>query len=243
MKKTVLIILLLVPATAWSLTADQIINRVDRNQTSVTQRYRATMTIKKGRRILIKKMWGYGRGNGEKSYIHFTNREDRGVKYLKLNKELWIYFPDADDTMKISGHMLRQGMMGSDISYEDMMETEAMRTLYRAKRKNDGTIRGRACYILDLTAKVSRAHYARQVLYVDKATWVPLKIEMYARGGRMVKRVTQERIKRIGYRNVPMKMTIKDTRKRNSSTTIIFSRISFNVALPRRAFSKGRLRR
>ncbi len=241
--KRLFALLIFLPSLAMAQSADQVINRVDRNQTSVSQRYRATMTIQKGRRSLIKKMWGYTRGNGEKSYIHFTNPEDRGVKYLKLKKELWIYFPDADDTMKISGHMLRQGMMGSDISYEDMMETEAMKTLYRATRKDDSTWAGRPCFVIDLKAKVSRAHYARQVLYVDKQTYVPLKIEMYARGGRMIKVITNARIKKIGHRYVAMKMTISDTRKRNSSTNIHFSKISFNVPLPRGAFSKARLRR
>lgn len=241
--KKLLMVFILFPSLASAQNATEIIKRVDRNQTGTTQRYRATMTIQKGRRQLIKKLWGYSRGNGIKSFMQFTNPEDRGVKYLKLKNELWIYFPDADDTMKISGHMLRQGLMGSDISYEDMMETETMQTLYKAKRKNDSTWAGRPCFVIDLNAKVSRANYARQVLYVDKATYVPLKIEMYARGGRMIKVMTYTRIKKIGYRYVPMRMTISDTRKRNSSTTIIFSTFHHNVTLPRGAFSRARMRR
>ncbi len=241
--KRLLLILILFPSLASAQSAAEIIRRVDRNQTGSTQRYRATMTIQKGRRQLIKKLWGYSLGNGIKSFMQFTNPEDRGVKYLKLKNELWIYFPDADDTMKISGHMLRQGLMGSDISYEDMMETETIQTLYNAKRKGDRSWAGRPCFVLDLTAKVSRANYARQVLYVDRETSVPLKVEMYARGGRMIKVMTYSNIKKIGFRYVPMKMTISDTRKKRSRTIIIFSYFNFNVALPKEAFSQRRMRR
>jgi len=241
--KIMIAILMLIPCLAMAQTADKIIDMVDRNQTAVTQKYTVTMTIKKGRRKLVKKFRGYARDNGRKSFMDFTNPEDRGVKYLKLEKELWIYFPDADDTMKISGHMLRQGLMGSDISYEDMMETETIKTLYRAMKKNDTTLSGRHCFVIDLKAKVPRAHYARQMLYIDKQTFIPLKIEMFARGGRMIKVMTQSRIKKIGHRYVPLKAVISDTRKKNSSTSILFSKIRFDVRLPKRAFSKAKLRR
>jgi len=41
---------------------------------------------------------------------------------LKLGDELWTYTPETDRIIKISGQMLRQSVMGSDLSYEDMME-------------------------------------------------------------------------------------------------------------------------
>ena len=51
-------------------------------------------------------------------------RRDKGTKMLKLGDDLWIYMPNVDRVQKISGHMLRQGMMGSDLSYEDMMTSQ-----------------------------------------------------------------------------------------------------------------------
>ena len=55
--------------------------------------------------------------------MEFTNPEDRGTRYLKRDKNLWIYFPKEQDTVKISGHLLKEGMMGSDVSYEDALES------------------------------------------------------------------------------------------------------------------------
>ncbi len=46
----------------------------------------------------------------EKSIAEFINAEDAGVKYLKLGKELWIYSPEEEETIKISGHMHKEGM-------------------------------------------------------------------------------------------------------------------------------------
>jgi len=246
MKESIAALLLFVflgHAPAWSQSAVDIINRVDNNRISRTQKYHVRMIITKGSRKIYKLFTGYGLNNGEQFFITFTNPEDRGVKYLKIDRELWIYFPDADDTMKISGHMLRQGLMGSDISYDDMMETERMSKLYEAEKLDDTVIGGRGCFVVELQAREPSAHYEKQVLYVDRETYVPLKINMYARGGRLLKEMTQHDIKKIGSRYVAHKIIITDRRKENSSTIVELSDIQFDITLPANTFSKQRLRR
>ena len=47
---------------------------------------------------------------------------EKGTKMLKLGDKLWTYSPQTDRVIQISGHMLRQSVMGSDMSYNDMME-------------------------------------------------------------------------------------------------------------------------
>jgi hypothetical protein len=41
---------------------------------------------------------------------------------LRLENQLWIYSPSTDRNIQNSGHMLRQSVMGSDLSYEDMLK-------------------------------------------------------------------------------------------------------------------------
>ena len=241
--KKIILLTILIPSALYAQAATEIIKKVDKNQLFTTQRFRVLMTIQKGERKLIKEFYGYGMKKGEKAFLEFTNPEDRGVKYLKIDKELWIYFPDADDIMKISGHMLRQGMMGSDISYEDMLETEHIEKKYNPKRLQDRTVGGKNCFVIDLTAKVPDAIYARQVVYIAKDTYVPVEVEMYARGGRLIKKMFQSNIQRVGWRYIPQRAIIQDTRKRNSKTILEFKEIKFDVAIPRRAFSKRNLKR
>jgi len=87
------------------------------------------MVIIQGNQKTVKEMVSYSReGDG---LSEFTNPRDRGTKYLKLGDELWMYFPDAEDLVRISGHMLRQGMMGRDFSYQDALESEKLTDLYQ----------------------------------------------------------------------------------------------------------------
>ncbi len=242
-KLPIILSVLLIPIHLYSFNADEVIKKLDRNQLFKTQKFRVKMIIEKGNRKLVKEFKGYGMKDGEKSYLKFINPEDNGVKYLKLGNELWIYFPDADDIMKISGHMLRQGMMGSDISYEDMMETEEMLKKYTFKLIKEEKLDNAMCYVVDMTAKVPDASYARQVLYVDKTRYLPLKIEMYAKGGRLLKELRQYDIKKIGARYIPWKVTIQDRRRRNSITTLEFKEVQFDVKIPSKIFRKRNLKR
>jgi outer membrane lipoprotein-sorting protein len=234
---------ILLPAFALAETAEEIIAKVDKNRVYTTQKFSSRMIISKGKSQLIKTMEGYGKKEGQKSFMWFTNPEDRGVKYLKSGKELWIYFPDADDIMKISGHMLKQGMMGSDISYEDMLETEEARKKYSSKLLKEDKVDGKDCYVIELNAVVPDASYEKQIIFVDKQNFVPLKMEMFAKGGRMIKVFTQSEIINIGGRNIPKKTEIRDVRRKNSKTNIEFININFDVPLSDDFFNKRNLKR
>ena len=241
--KRLIFLFLIIPLLVFAETADDIIKKVDQNQLFTTQKYKIKMIIEKGSRKLIKSFFGYGQKDGEKAFMEFTNREDMGVKYLKLDDELWIYFPDADDIMKISGHMLKQGLMGSDISYEDLLETEEMEKKYKSTLLKSESVSGKDCYVIDLNARTADASYERQILFVDKEKYVPLKIEMYARGGRLLKNMLLSDIRKMGSRFVPWKIEIQDKRRRNSKTILIFKEISYDINVPDNIFTRRSLKK
>jgi outer membrane lipoprotein-sorting protein len=243
MKALVLLIGILLPSFALAQSAEEIISIVDKNRVYITQKFAMKMTISRGKSKLIKTFEGFSKRDGLKSFMWFTNPEDRGVKYLKSGKELWIYFPDADDVMKISGHMLKQGMMGSDISYEDMLETEEARKKYSSKLLKEETFDGRACFVVELNAIVPDASYEKQVMYVDKQNYVPLKMEMYAKGGRLIKTFSQSDIINIGGRNLPKKAEIQDVRKKNTKTTVEFLNMTFDEPVSDDLFNKRYLKK
>jgi len=243
MKKIVAIAIFLSAFPLWSETGLEIIKKVDNNQKFSTEKFQMRMIVEKGNRKMIKSFFGYGKDMGNNSFMEFTNPEDKGVKYLKLNDELWIYFPDADEVMKISGHMLRQGMMGSDISYEDMMRKETLEKSYDVKLTGTQTVNNLECFVVELNAKTAEALYEKQIIYVDKKKYVLVKIDMHARGGRLLKTLEQFNFKKIDNRYLPQYMIMKDLRRKDSKTTIEFISVQFDVKIPPGVFSKSYLKR
>ncbi|MDR2500099.1 MAG: outer membrane lipoprotein-sorting protein, partial [Treponema sp.] len=72
--------------------------------------------------------------------------------------------------MLISGHMLKESMMGSDLSYEDTINNDTLSSRYTPTLSGSETWNGRGCWALDLTAKKRTESYPRQKLWIDKET-------------------------------------------------------------------------
>ncbi|NLG85536.1 MAG: outer membrane lipoprotein-sorting protein, partial [Firmicutes bacterium] len=128
MKKTRIFILSLsllaaVAAVGLGFSAAEILRAVERNEEFTTLYYEARMEIQVGGRRVTKTMRGCAQGN-EKGLVEFTNPRDLGTRILKIGDDLWLYSPTAEEEVRLSGDMLRQGMMGSDISYQDALEYE-----------------------------------------------------------------------------------------------------------------------
>lgn len=236
-KIMVLALLFILPCVLSAYTAQEILAALDSSVNFRTERFSARMTVQKGARKSVKLFNGYGQSEGNQFFIEFTNPEDRGVKYLRKDKDLWIYLPQAQDSLKISGHMLRQGMMGSDLSYEDMLSGEDLKASYTAEIIGSTNYSGINCVLLQMTAKSDKVTYYREISVVDTARMVRLRIDLFAKSGRLIKRMVQDDIRQVGGRSMPMKMTIEDMTRTNSLTTLEFLSLEYNVPLPSDPFS------
>ena len=63
--------------------------------------------------------------------------------------------------------MLRQSVMGSDMSYNDMMEDRPLEELYEATLEGSVLIDGRDHWIMHLEAKVKGLSYPKRRAWID----------------------------------------------------------------------------
>jgi outer membrane lipoprotein-sorting protein len=225
-----------------ALAGEEVMRRVDANMTITSLAYVGTMKIDLGTRVLNKEMRVVAEGR-DKSFVEFSNPEDRGVRYLKVDKDLWMYFPSEQETIKISGHLLKEGMMGSDVSYEDALESGAIRDSYDISILGTEVLDGRACYVLDLNAKVRTVNYERQKMWVDGERFVVLKAEMYAKSGRLLKESRALAVRQFGTRWFATETRMEDKLKKGGGTVFTMKDIQFGVGLPADMFSLRRLAR
>ncbi|MFO7978507.1 MAG: outer membrane lipoprotein-sorting protein, partial [Bacteroidales bacterium] len=196
---------------------------------------------KRSSRTITSKIYAQG---DVKSYTEYLSpAREQGTKMLKLQDQLWIYSPSTDRTIQISGHMLRQSVMGSDLSYEDMMDDRPLLEVYNAQVAGTETIDGRETYQVELQAKVQDVAYHRQMMWVDTQRYVPLKQEMYARSGQLLKKIEFQEVKQVQGRWFPTVMIYKDMLKDGKGTEFRITDIEFNVDIPEHIFTKGVLRR
>jgi outer membrane lipoprotein-sorting protein len=229
-------------SASWAMTAAEILAAIDKNKNYTTITYSGVMEIRIGDEVRTKAMNVSGVGE-QKAVVEFTNPEDEGVKYLKLDKELWIYFPSEQDVVKISGHLLKEGMMGSDVSYEDALESDAVNKKYSSSIAREEELDGKQCWVLQLDATVKDAPYFKRVMWVDKQLCIPLKEEMYAKSGKLLKVSHVLAVQKIGARQFPVKVEMVNMLRKNSKTTFEMKNIAFDQKLADDIFTMRYLRR
>jgi outer membrane lipoprotein-sorting protein len=222
---------------------NEILKKVDKNLSSDNRVMESWITIhgKRNSRTISSKTYAMG---DKKSFTEYLSpAREQGTKMLKLENQLWIYSPSTDRTIQISGHMLRQSVMGSDLSYEDMMDDRKLTDIYNAKVIGEEEIDNRKTYLVELTAKVTDVAYYSQKMWVDAERFVPLKQELYAKSGQLLKRIEMKDVNQIKGRWFPSIIVYKDVLKEGNGTEFKITKIEFNVEIPEYIFSKAALKK
>ena len=225
-------------------TVQEIIRAMDNNLSAKSRVLTSKMIVhgRRSSRTIESKNWVIGVDQAFTEYL--SPPREKGTKMLKLEDKLWTYSPQTDRVIQISGHMLRQSVMGSDISYNDMMEDRPLMDLYEATLEGSVEIDGRDHWIMLLTAKVKGLSYPMRRAWIDKEYLLPMKEELYAKSGKLLKTSTMDGIKKVQGRWFPTRFIFKDELKRNSKgTEWVIDEIAFDVDIPDYRFKKGILRK
>ncbi|MBI1923121.1 outer membrane lipoprotein-sorting protein [Candidatus Poribacteria bacterium] len=224
-------------------SGDAILKKIDENLSADNKIAVSRMVVhgRRGSRTVEAKSWQ--RGTDEAFTEYLAPAREKGTKMLKLGDQLWTYSPSTDRTIMIAGHMLRQSVMGSDLSYEDMMEDPRLQNLYTANVTGEETKDSRPCWVLELTAKKEDIAYHSRKVWVDKERYVMLKENRYAKSGKLLKTTEVREVMQAGNRWSAKSALFKDVLKGGEGTELILDSIEFDADIPDYLFSKASLRR
>ncbi|MCL6590825.1 MAG: outer membrane lipoprotein-sorting protein [Firmicutes bacterium] len=235
-------------AAAVDLTGEEILVKVDGILDSPATIMDATMTTinAKGEekssqmRVYTKK-----NPNGKTFTLieYLAPAADKGSKFLSLGdvNQMWMYLPKVEKSVRIAGSMVKQSMMNSDFSYEDLMNRSNFNDYYSAQVLGNEAVDGESCYVLDLKAKKGSAHYRQLKLWVRQENFIPAKEEFYSGSGKLVKVSTQSEIKTMSGRLVPTRITFQDLAQKGHQTILTIKNVKFNADLPDSYFDKSYL--
>lgn len=242
MKKLPIIFYLFISLNAWCQDAMVILDKVDQNMASENRIFESTMTIHGKRNSRTITSITYSIGDTKSFTEYLSPAREQGTKMLKLEDQLWIYSPTTDRTIQLSGHMLRQSVMGSDLSYEDMMEDRKLQDIYDAEVTSREKIGDRNVWVLELTAKVEDVSYYSQKIWIDEERYVPLKQELFAKSGQLLKRTTLSEVQKLQGRWFPTLIVYKDMLRQGDGTEFKMTSVKFDQDIPEYIFTKAALK-
>jgi outer membrane lipoprotein-sorting protein len=225
-----------------------LLRAIDKNMMFQTRTMTVTMISKNPRRTREFTMVTYGRGEDEAAIEYVAPEREKGTRMLRKGDELWLYMPSVEKTQKISGHMLRQGMMGTDVSYEDLMSAGDFETVYDAKTVGSedcgAPYAGRPCWKVEMTAKDASVSYPKRIAWIDQEYDLAVRQELFAVSGMLLKKWTMSDIQKFdGTRWFPTRMEIADQIQQGTSTTLVFEDVKFGVTLQEEVFTTRWLER
>lgn len=179
----------------------------------------------------------YGKGS-DRSVVEFmAPATEKGKLLLMLRDGMWFYMPTASRPIRISP---LQRLMGQ-ASNGDVART-SFTVDYVAKSVTEGEVDGRKAFVLDLAAKDSDIAYSRVQLWVDRASYEPLRADFYVVSGKLIKRAVYRDFGILAGRHVVTGIVIDDLLRPGYRTVMRYSNLARRENADR-MFNKDALRK
>jgi hypothetical protein len=96
------------------------------------------------------------------------------------NSDQWIFLPALGKVKRIAAQQGGTSFMGSDFTYDDMDSMHAGSANADHRLLEDASIDGTSCFVVE-SRPTGSGGYAKTVSWIDKQTYVPLKVAFYDR--------------------------------------------------------------
>jgi outer membrane lipoprotein-sorting protein len=236
MRFTIAFAVFVLGATAWGMEPAEIVRRMEENTVFKTASYEGSITITDsfGSR---EKTFNVQSMGTDRMLVEFTNPEEAGQKILRAGDDIYLYYPEAEELIRLQGSGLKDSVMGSDLSYEDFTGEKNLLDLYTVALEGTETVDGRDCYVLKLTARKKQIAYAQARMWVDAELFVSRKTVYYSLAGKPVKEMEVKEVQTVSGRNIPTSIRMQDLMRKNSGTAFQIRKIVIDAKLDPGIFS------
>jgi len=191
------------------------------------------------RKMLIKKLEG---GNGDRSLIVFLYpmdiKDTKLLSYEQIGKDdkQWLYLPALKRVKRISSRNKSGSFMASEFSYEDIASQNYRNYRYKGEAKTVSK-NGRSHLKVERIPKDTHSGYSRQVVYIDPKSYLAKFGEYYDRNGRLLKKVSFLKYRKIKGIDRIAKMEMKNVQN-GKSTLLVWNSDKVKAGLHESDFSK-----
>ncbi|MFP4408126.1 MAG: outer membrane lipoprotein-sorting protein [Spirochaetaceae bacterium] len=201
-------LLLVAAASTWAITGREVAENVEDRSTGDTTHALVQMRlVDAGGEAKNREIEQYGREENDlmRNVIVFHRPASvEGTRFLTIERadgddDQWIYLPGLDRVRRIAGGEGDDAFMGTDFTYNDLEGRDIDEYEYELLREE--SVGEWETYVVETVPKPETdSQYSRLVQYVDKNSWVPVKIEFYDDDDELLKVNRVHRMERVqGY--------------------------------------------
>jgi len=229
---------------SYGQSAKEIVQKMDDNAFGGRLKSNMKMTIvrPKWSRTMELKSWADG---SDYSLILITApAREKGITYLKREKEMWNFQPSIDRTIKMPPSMMMQSWMGSDFKNDDLVRQSSVVKDYKHKLLGKETIEGRECYKIEMIPNEDApVVWGKVITWIDTKDYLNLKTEHYDEDNELVDTNYGQKIQEMGGRLLPTKMVLIPADEEGHKTIMEYISLEFDATFDTRFFSTQNMKR
>ena len=214
----------------------EVIRKMERNERHSSMHSTGSLEISDRFGIRTKTFISTAVGD-DRALLEFTNPEEAGQKILRLDGEIYLYFPEAEEVIHLQAAALRDSVVGSDFSYEDMTAEGSLLDDYEVELEGTEPIDGHDCHRLRLTATRRDVVYPIQTMWIDAELFVTRRTEQFSRNGRPLKQMAVSEYRQVGDKLIPVRLEMADLMKKDSRTVFLIDTIEVDMPVDENLFS------
>jgi hypothetical protein len=151
-------------------------------------------------------------------------KKDRGISTLKLDQEMWNFFPKINKVIKVPPSMMMGSWMGSDFTNDDLVKQTTLTEEYDLKLIETATQ-----YSITLLPREQTVTVWGRIDYiVNKEHLVPVSQSFYDDDGIMIRKMVFSEVKDFGGRLMPSVMEMIPLNKQGHRTIIVYDNLEFD---------------
>lgn len=227
--KTGFISILFFSLPSFSQDAGTIVKKADEKMRGSSSQVEITINIIRPswKRSLELKAWI--KGSGFSMILITAPAKDKGIAFLKRNKEVWNWYPALERTIKLPPSMMSQSWMGTDFTNDDLVKESSVVTDYDHSIVGDTLYEERKCYIIQMTPKPKAAVvWSKVIVYIDKVDFMELHSRFYDEEGKLVNTMNAYDPKVMDGRMIPTRFEMIPVDKKEYKTEMIYRSIRYN---------------
>jgi len=186
-------------------------------------------------------------GDGDKGLIIFNSPRDvNGTALLSFSHVIkpddqWLYLPALKRVKRISSTNKSGPFMGSQFAYEDLTSFEVDK--YQYKYLRDDNIDGIELFVVENHPNYKHSGYSRQIVWIDKQRYIPIKIEYYDRKNDLLKTLHFNKYKQYLGKYWRAQEQVMENHQNGKVTLLALNDYQFKTGLTESDFNKSTLKR
>jgi hypothetical protein len=180
------------------------------------------------KRTLEINVWASGL---EKTFIRIlAPQKDKGVATLRIQNEMWNFFPKIDKTMKVPPSMMMGSWMGSDFTNDDLVKESTLLKDYDSKLVDSASMKKDCdCFFIELKPKDSTATvWGKVIVVIKKENSEPVRQEYYDDKNVKLREIVFKDVKTFGNKKIPAVMELTPFNKPGHKTIIEYKKLEFD---------------